>query len=116
MRWGLPFVVSLLHLGVFACGADDPGSESVCLEEVTFSMLRTAVLETHCLECHSSAVQGTARQGAPGALNFDAYDPDDAPALANAITSGAMPPPDRPRLSVEERALASTWRRCGFRP
>ncbi|MEO1232065.1 MAG: hypothetical protein AAFZ18_24510 [Myxococcota bacterium] len=107
--WACLLALTLL----WGCG-EDAAEGPVCPSDVNYATLRATVLEPFCLECHSSSRQGALRQGAPAELDFDVYDRELASRLANAVTSGAMPPPTRPRPSAEDRALVSTWRQCGF--
>ena len=98
------------------CG-QDLEDESCNESVVTYaSDLLPMVVEPYCLQCHSDFVRGTNRRGAPDDLNFDDRESvsSNAERIANAITSGLMPPSDQPRPSPELRELAVSWRRCGF--
>lgn len=112
---GISVLLSLVSVVVLGCGEDTP---EVCSQPVRFPALSASVLQPYCAECHSSLQQGQARNGAPEALDFDTYEDVEpvAAAVANAITSGSMPPATLPRPDPAERQLAEDWRRCGFLP
>jgi uncharacterized membrane protein len=103
-----------------ACGGEDPPPDP-CAPPPRFAELSTTVLEVSCVECHSARVTGVARRGAPVGVDFDSFalaEPSKA-ALADAITSGRMPPPSAANVTPttpEGRELAAGWRTCGYAP
>jgi hypothetical protein len=80
--------------------------------------IKAKVFSTNCLFCHSSTLTGSARQGAPGSINFDTYDAAAANA-ANAISEvneRAMPPSGSgiPLLDGDQTAALLAWQSAGF--
>jgi uncharacterized membrane protein len=106
----------LVLLGASCAGDDvDP-----CLDTPTYERGVRDVLDEKCTDCHHTSKMGLDRNGAPDALNFDDYATlaNDVQAIAEAITSGRMPPRGDPEAppgtSDVERDLVQDWRRCGF--
>ena len=99
-----------------ACG---DGPSDPCEDPVSFaSTIRPEVTLPYCEGCHASTPSGVARNGAPAGYDFD--DPQRVSALAfelaNAITSGTMPPSRYSAPSAAERERVVEWRRCGYAP
>ncbi len=98
---------------VLGCGGDD--GDGRCDAPPTFAEDIAPIADAKCITCHAP---GAARRGAPLNLNFDTW-PAVEPVVetfADAITSGRQPPVGfEPTVTVEERALVSRWRTCGFR-
>lgn len=113
LRWVAP-LGALTFL--IACGGDD--ALDPCASPVGYSTVAAEVIQAYCLGCHAQALSGRFRNGAPVGLNFDRYE-DVAPIasdVANAITSGIMPPANQTRPTPAERDVVSRWRTCGFLP
>jgi hypothetical protein len=119
---GLAATAALLGaLGALAaCGGEEPPPDP-CATPPRFTELSGSVLQVSCLGCHSQRVSGLARRGAPVGVDFDTFalaEPSKA-ALADAITSGRMPPTSASNVvptTAEGRQLAAGWRTCGYAP
>ncbi len=100
-----------------ACGSTE--MPDPCRNAPTWGDDIQPIVERTCLTCHSSMLQGIAREGAPEGLDFDEYPTGTSTlaALADALTSGRMPPPDDIRFetTADERLLTNDWRRCDFK-
>lgn len=80
--------------------------------------IKAKVFATNCLACHASSVTGSARNGAPGSLDFDTYEA----AVANAVgaisevSGGGMPPSDSglPLLDGDQTTALLAWQSAGF--
>lgn len=103
-----------------ACGGEEPPPDP-CATPPRFAEVSSTVLQVSCVGCHSERVTGLARRGAPADVNFDSFalaEPHKA-ALADAITSGRMPPPSASNVvptTPAGRELAAGWRTCGYAP
>lgn len=69
--------------------------------------------EPYCLTCHSTTVQGAARRGAPGYLDFDAFDSATSVNAAtwSRVASREMPPMAK-TPSTAELELLVDWLNC----
>ncbi len=100
-----------------ACAGDEVDP---CVDAPTYESGVRDVLDDKCVDCHHTSKMGIDRNGAPDTLNFDDFETlqDDVVAIADAITSGKMPPrgtPDAPPgTSAAQRDTVTEWRRCGF--
>ena len=95
-----------LAVGAFFCGGLSLGGEP------SFADAVAPVLKKHCVECHSG-------REPKGELSLDGPAPDLATdaaqeewlQLVKRVTSGEMPPKEKPRLSEEEKKTLSDWGR-----
>jgi uncharacterized membrane protein len=103
-----------LALPLAACGAEGPDP---CEGGPSYERDIAPIVAARCTSCHSEALFESARAGAPVGVDLDTPDLAEPrfDAIADAITSGRMPPSDGPPTTTrEERALASAWRACGL--
>lgn len=84
-----------------ACSA--PGS-------TTYTGQIKAILDTLCTDCHSSALSGSARNGAPPAVNFDTYEAAVKLAdQANTRLQNESMPPGGTKASPAQKEQFACW-------
>lgn len=107
-------------LCALGCGTDDADAG---LPEVDCSTQAVGYGEVaafqKCVTCHSSNLQGAARKGAEGAVNFDTYEAAKpiAQEAAHKVQDGEMPPPaSGVTLTDGEKEQLYRWALCGAMP
>lgn len=104
----------------FGCGSDAEGGDlpevDCSAQVVTFAQVDAF---DKCVRCHSSKLEGSARNGAAVAVNFDSYEAAKASAeeAAHEVHEGAMPPSGSGVMLTEnETQQLYRWALCGARP
>ena len=111
----VPIAVLLLAWPVAAgcLGADPPTIDCPEPEAVpTYEEVGAFVV---CSACHNSRYEGSARQGAPGGINYDTYEAA-APRVKSTqgvIADGSMPPGNAFVLTAAQEEQVYTWYQCG---
>jgi hypothetical protein len=128
--------IAVCAIIVSACGNSqgyDPPVESAqtgatgasCMIDApqpTYESFAQDFFASYCTRCHDSALEGSARNGAPPERNFDTLeavrmnDPTDLDRVAAAgpERTNTFMPPSEPRPSESERMTLGTWLACGM--
>ena len=112
------FIAAVVLAAATACGSKlDPvqtpttGADCPEVTDVTYGATIEPLIVTHCTSCHTESLVGSARKGAPSAVNLDSHASVASwkDRVATRVTAGTMPPTSEPPVPRCDAALIVHW-------